>query len=161
MATMNRSTCPVDEPTVPAVRHHAQEENDHFSPKHWRFIRFRSSARLAGAFVITMAVLPSTADARMSGAYDGVWSVVLATTRGKCGSRYSVPFTVAGGHVSSAGGGRVSGSVAGNGRVAVDVSVGASKASGGARLAGNGGAGSWSGIISGDRRSGTWQASRT
>ena len=82
-----------------------------------------ASARLRGllaAFAITVVAPPSTADARMSGAYDGVWNVVFATTRGNCSSGYSVPFTVAGGRVSSAGGGRVSGSVAGNGRVAVN-----------------------------------------
>jgi hypothetical protein len=117
--------------------------------------------RLLAAFAMTVVAFPSAADARMSGAYDGVWNVVFATARGNCSSGYSVPFTVAGGHVSSAGGGRVSGSVAGNGRVAVNVAVGASKASGGGRLAGNRGAGFWSGIISGDRCSGTWQASRT
>jgi hypothetical protein len=97
----------------------------------------------------------------MAGSYDGVWNVVFATTRGTCRSGYSVPFMVTGGRVSSAGGGRVAGSVAGNGRVAVSVSVGASRASGGGRLAGSSGAGSWSGIISGDRCSGTWQASRS
>jgi hypothetical protein len=112
------------------------------------------AAALAGV------TLPGAADARMAGAYDGVWNVVFATTRGNCSSGYRVPFTVSGGRVSSAGGGRVSGSVAGNGRVAVNVSVGASRASGGGRLAGNSGGGSWSGIISGDRCSGTWQASR-
>ena len=47
------------------------------------------------------------------------------------------------------------------GAVAVNVSVGASKASGGGRLAGTSGAGSWSGIITGDRCSGTWQATRS
>ena len=45
------------------------------------------------------------------GAYDGTWNVVFATTRGNCSSGYSVPFTVTGSRVSSAGGGRVSGSV--------------------------------------------------
>ena len=72
----------------------------------------------------------------------------------------SVPFQVAGNRVSSAGGGRVSGTVNPGGAVAVNVSVGASKASGGGRLAGTSGAGSWSGIISGDQCSGTWQATR-
>jgi hypothetical protein len=115
---------------------------------------------LLAAAAVSMVVLPSAADARMAGRYDGVWNVVFATTRGNCSSGYSVPFTVAGGRVSSAGGGKVRGSVAGNGRVAVNVSVGASKASGGGRLAGNSGAGSWSGIITGDRCSGTWQATR-
>ena len=48
---------------------------------------------------------------RAAGAYDGIWNVVFATTRGNCSSGYSVPFTVTGSRVSSAGGGRVSGSV--------------------------------------------------
>ena len=39
--------------------------------------------------------------------------------------------------------------------------VGASKASGGGRLARSYGAGAWRGIITGDRCSGTWQATRS
>jgi hypothetical protein len=112
--------------------------------------------------VLAAVAAPATADARgrAAGAYDGTWNVVFATTRGNCSSGYSVPFSVWGGRVSSAGGGRVSGSVNRAGAVAVSVSVGASRASGGGRLAGNRGAGSWSGIITGDRCSGTWQATR-
>ena len=98
---------------------------------------------------------------RAAGAYDGTWNVVFATTRGNCSSGYSVPFTVIGSRVSSAGGGRVSGSVNRAGAVAVNVSVGASRASGGGRLAGTYGAGAWRGIITGDRCSGTWQATRS
>ena len=98
---------------------------------------------------------------RTARAYDGVWNVVFATTRGTCSSGYSVPFTVTGSRVTSAGGGRVSGSVNRAGGVAVQVKVGASYASGGGRLARNAGAGSWKGIISGDACSGTWQATRT
>lgn len=115
---------------------------------------------LASLAVLATAALPSPAEARV-GSYDGVWNVTFATTRGNCGSGYSVPFTVAGSRVSSAGGGRVSGRVKRGGAVAVQVSVGASHASGGGRLAGLNGAGSWNGIISGDRCSGTWQATRT
>ena len=119
--------------------------------------------RLAFLAVIGAAVLPSIADARVRsyvGTYDGIWNVVFATTRGNCSSGYRVPFTVTGGRVTSAGGGRVSGRVNRAGSVAVQVSVGASRASGGGRLAGMAGAGSWAGIISGDRCSGTWQATR-
>jgi len=106
-------------------------------------------------------MVPSSANAaRASGVYNGTWNVVFATTRGNCSSGYSVPFQVTGTRVSSAGGGRVSGTVNRAGAVAVNVSVGASKASGGGRLAGTSGAGSWSGIITGDRCSGTWQATR-
>jgi hypothetical protein len=107
-------------------------------------------------------MVPSSANAaRAAGAYNGTWNVVFATTRGNCSSGYSVPFQVTGTRVSSAGGGRVSGTVNRAGAVAVNVSVGASKASGGGRLAGTSGAGSWSGIITGDRCSGTWQATRS
>jgi hypothetical protein len=111
------------------------------------------------------ATVPVTADAatrvKGGGAYDGTWNVVFATTRGGCRSGYSVPFTVIGSRVSSAGGGRVSGSVNRAGAVAVRVSVGASRANGGGRLAGTSGAGTWRGIITGDRCSGTWQATRS
>ena len=121
------------------------------------FVRPRHLALLA---VLVTAALPSTADARASG-YDGIWNVTFATTRGNCSSGYSVPFIVTGSRVSSAGGGRVSGRVNRGGAVAVQVSVGASHAAGGGRLAGVNGAGSWRGIISGDQCSGTWHATRT
>ncbi|WBL78973.1 hypothetical protein I3J27_00655 [Bradyrhizobium xenonodulans] len=110
--------------------------------------------------VLATAALPQAAEARV-GSYDGIWNVTFATTRGNCSSGYSVPFTVNGRRVSSAGGGRVSGTVNRGGAVAVQVSVGASHAAGGGRLAGVAGAGSWRGIISGDPCSGTWQATRT
>jgi hypothetical protein len=121
--------------------------------------RLRCLAALAAVAILA----PGTADAARiarAGAYDGVWNVVFATTRGNCRSGYSVPFTVVGGRVSSGGGGRVSGSVSRAGNVAVRVSVGQSRASGGGRVSGGSGAGYWSGIISGDRCSGTWQATR-
>lgn len=121
---------------------------------------FASPRHLALFAVLATAAVPSTADARIAG-YDGVWNVTFATTRGNCSSGYSVPFTVTGNRVSSAGGGRVSGTVNRGGAVAVQVSAGASHASGGGRLGGAAGAGSWKGIISGDQCSGTWQATRT
>ncbi|MBH5401397.1 hypothetical protein HZZ13_26955 [Bradyrhizobium sp. CNPSo 4010] len=120
---------------------------------------FAHPRRLALFAVLAAAALPQAADAR-AGGYDGIWNVTFATTRGNCGSGYSVPFTVTGSRVSSAGGGRVSGRVNRSGAVAVQVSVGASHASGGGRLAGVTGAGSWRGIISGDPCSGTWVATR-
>jgi hypothetical protein len=120
---------------------------------------------LVFAALVVMAA-PDTAEAARRGsraaarAYDGIWTVVFATTRGNCSSGYQVPFTVIGGRVSSAGGGRVSGSVSRAGAVAVSVSVGASRASGGGRLGSAYGAGWWRGIITGDYCSGTWQATR-
>lgn len=126
------------------------------------FTEFRRMRALRGVFVATALAAfaaPGAADAR-PGAYDGVWNVVFATQRGNCSSTNSVPFTVSGSRVSSAGGGRVTGGIRRGGVVSVNISVGASRASGSGRLVGRSGAGRWSGIITGDRCSGTWQASR-
>ena len=127
------------------------------------FPSFRLRSILAAAALVATVALPGAADARRmaGGSYDGVWNVTFATTRGTCSSGYSVPFTVTGSRVTSAGGGRVSGSVNRAGAVAVQVSVGASRAAGGGRLAGTSGAGSWRGVIQGDNCSGTWQATRS
>jgi hypothetical protein len=125
--------------------------------------RVRASRSFLAVAAFAAVAMPDAASAarRVAGPYDGVWTTVFATTRGNCSSGYSVPFTVAGSRVASAGGGRVSGSVGRSGSVAVAVSVGASRASGGGRLVGNAGSGRWSGIITGDRCSGTWQATRS
>jgi hypothetical protein len=125
--------------------------------------RVRASRSLLAVAALAAVAMPDAASAarRVAGPYDGVWTTVFATTRGNCSSGYSVPFTVVGSRVASAGGGRVSGSVGRGGSVAVAVSVGASHASGGGRLVGNFGSGRWSGIITGDRCSGTWQATRS
>ena len=65
---------------------------------------------IAAAAALAALAIPGVADARVAraGAYDGTWNVVFATTRGTCSSGYSVPFTVVGTRVTSAGGGRVS-----------------------------------------------------
>jgi hypothetical protein len=126
------------------------------------FTEFRRIRALRGVFVaaaLAAFAAPGAADAR-TGAYDGVWNVVFATQRGNCSSTNSVPFTVSGSRVSSAGGGKVTGGIGRGGVVSVNISVGASRASGSGRLVGSFGAGRWSGIITGDRCSGTWQASR-
>jgi hypothetical protein len=128
-----------------------------------KFTVFRHLRPMLAIAAMVALVAPNAAGAarmRAGGLYDGVWNVVFATTRGTCGSGYSVPFSVAGGRVFSAGGGRVSGRVNRAGAVAVSVWVGATHASGGGRLVGNSGGGAWSGIIRGDRCGGTWQATR-
>jgi hypothetical protein len=117
----------------------------------------------AAAVLAAVAGAPAPADAAKrirAGAFDGVWNVQFATQAGNCSSN-SVPFTVYGRRVSSAGGGKVTGGISPGGSVSVRISVGASKASGSGRLAGNSGVGRWSGIILGDRCSGTWQATRS
>ena len=100
-------------------------------------------------------MLPAT------GAYDGTWNVTFTPQAGNCHASNTVPFMVAGTRVSSAGGGKVTGGVSRSGSVAVRITVGASWANGSGRLAGNSGAGRWSGVITGDQCSGSWQAIRS
>jgi hypothetical protein len=124
-----------------------------FKPRH-------AATVLAGlAFAIAMSSTAVAAGPR--GAYDGTWNVVFTTRAGNCSSTNSAPFNVSGRQVSSAGGGKVTGGISPNGVVAVRISVGLSGADGKGRLVGNSGTGRWSGVITGDRCSGTWQATRT
>src|SRR3954454_21140708 len=117
--------------------------------------------RMVSAALLAAVVAGSgSAEARRAAGYDGTWNVVFATRSGNCSATNSVPFAVTGTRVSSAGGGKVTGGIGRNGRVAVAIRVGLSHASGFGRLAGNVGAGRWSGVISGDRCSGIWQARR-
>jgi hypothetical protein len=126
------------------------------------FIAMRALRWIFAAAAFAVVAVPDPADARRGpGAYDGVWSVSFATLRGNCRSSYNVPFTVSGRRVSSAGGGRVTGGIGRGGSVSVAISVGASHATGSGRLVGNQGSGRWSGIITGDRCSGVWQAVRS
>jgi hypothetical protein len=130
------------------------------------FMGMRGLRWIFAAAVLAVAAAPDTADAARRyrvagpGAYDGTWNVTFATQAGNCSAAYSAPFAVSGGRVFSAGGGKVSGGISRGGSVAVRITVGASVASGSGRLVGNSGGGRWSGIIQGDRCSGTWQAVR-
>jgi hypothetical protein len=119
---------------------------------------------LSATLLAAIAVAPGAAEARRyarAGAYDGTWNVVFATRAGNCSATNSVPFAVSGMRVSSAGGGKVTGGISRGGVVSVAISVGLSHASGSGRLVGNSGAGRWSGVITGDRCSGYWQATRS
>ena len=132
------------------------------------FANFRRAHAVRWIFtaaVLAAVAVPATAEARQAriaraGAYDGTWNVIFTTRAGNCSPTNSAPFFVSGRRVSSAGGGKVTGGISRGGAVSVRVSVGLSVATGSGRLAGNSGTGRWSGIISGDRCSGTWQATR-
>jgi hypothetical protein len=118
------------------------------------------------AAVLVAIAAPGAADAAQvrtvrPGAFDGTWSVTFTPQAGNCHMSNTIPFSVVGTRASSAGNGKVTGGVSRNGTVAVKIQVGASWANGNGRLAGNSGAGRWSGIITGDQCSGVWQATRT
>ena len=116
---------------------------------------------ILAALVFAAGMSSPAAAGPRPGAYDGTWNVTFTTKAGNCSSTNSAPFNVSGRQVSSAGGGKVTGGISPNGAVSVRISVGLSAADGKGRLVGNSGTGRWSGIISGDRCSGIWQASRT
>ena len=126
------------------------------------------SLRWAFAAAVLVAIAaPNAADAARRarivrpGSFDGTWNVTFTPQAGNCHASNTVPFNVAGTRVSSAGGGKVTGGISRKGSVSVRISVGASWANGSGGLAGNSGAGRWSGIIQGDRCSGVWQAIRS
>jgi hypothetical protein len=128
------------------------------------FADFRSMRAMSWVFaaaVLAAVAAPVPADAARPGAYDGTWNVTFTPQAGNCHASNTFPFLVAGPHVASAGGGKVTGGVNRNGVVSVKITVGASWANGSGRLAGNSGAGRWSGVITGDQCSGIWQATRT
>ena len=117
-------------------------------------------AFVAGVLASSAAPDLAAAQAARPGAFDGTWNVTFTPQVGNCHASNTVPFNVYGTQLSSAGGGRVTGGVSRKGSVTVRITVGASWADGRGRLAGNSGAGRWSGLITGDRCSGVWQASR-
>ncbi len=116
------------------------------------------SSILFAALLAAVVAAPGEACARE--AYDGRWNVMFTPRQGNCYNSYSAPFIVRGRRVLSDGGGKVTGGVRPNGVVAVRLSVGLSYANGTGRLAGGSGSGQWSGLITGDQCSGTWQATR-
>jgi hypothetical protein len=129
------------------------------------FRRIRAWRWVFAAVGVAALAAPGPADAMRirsvrAGAYDGTWNVVFATEAGNCSATNQAPFAVSGSRVSSAGGGKVTGGISRRGLVSVRISVGLSVASGSGRLAGNSGAGRWRGVISGDRCSGSWRATR-
>ena len=120
----------------------------------------------AAAVVAAMAGAPGTADAAQAartagpGAYDGTWNVLVhhPGRQLQLDQQRSVHGVGPPGFIGRRRQGHRRHQP--RRRVAVQISVGASVASGSGRLAGNSGAGRWSGIITGDRCSGTWQATR-
>src|SRR5260221_13207313 len=83
----------------------------HTDFRHPRALRWIFAAAALAA-VAAPAAAEAAARIARPGTYDGVWNVVFATQAGNCSSNNSVPFTVIGTRVSSAGGGKVTGGLA-------------------------------------------------
>ena len=120
-------------------------------------------SRLLGLGVIAClcaGALPDKASAQR--AFDGEWSVLIATERGPCDRAYRFGISIAGGVIYYYGGaGSFSGRVSANGAIRVRAtSAGGGVANGSGRLHRNTGGGRWSGQSGGDRCSGYWTAER-
>jgi hypothetical protein len=119
---------------------------------------FARSSVLAVATILSVAAL-SPAGA-LAAAFDGSWSVQIATSRGACPSDVGFAVDVRDGVVSAAGLLNVSGNVAANGATRVRISAGNQSASGTGRLTGNSGSGTWQGVSAQGACAGKWSASR-
>ena len=93
--------------------------------------------------------------------FDGIWTVLIVTTSGDCDRAYRYGISIVDGDVRYDGGVvNMSGRVAENGAVRVDLSTGSARASGSGRLTRNAGSGKWSGATSTSQCSGYWEATR-
>jgi hypothetical protein len=101
--------------------------------------------------------------AHAAATHDGNWKVTIITEAGNCDPAYSYPVKVVGGKVSYSGDGSfvISGSVADAGAVKVSISRGEQHADASGKLAGNAGAGQWSGKSATTACSGRWEADRS
>jgi hypothetical protein len=124
---------------------------------------FARSSALAVAMISTAAVvaLAPTSALAVRGAFDGSWSVQIATLRGACPSGVGFAVDVRDGVVSAAGLLSVSGNVTANGVTRVRIASGNQSASGTGRLSGNSGSGTWQGVSAQGVCSGRWSATRS
>jgi hypothetical protein len=114
----------------------------------------------ASIFVLLCITLGAPAIAGT--AFDGEWSVVIATSAGACDATFRYPVAISNGEVVNAGGAVASmqGQVRPNGTVRVRVQSGDQWADGSGRLDAKRGSGVWKGQGSSGACAGTWVAMR-
>jgi hypothetical protein len=108
----------------------------------------RKHVAIAALAVSAAVALPLLSPAEASPpSYDGIWSVVIQTQQGLCEPSYRAPIRISKGTLVNAGSGSftITGRVAKNGAVVVQVTQGPNSATGTGRLNSSRGGGSWSG----------------
>jgi hypothetical protein len=117
------------------------------------------AALLATAFAVSAFASTPSADAA---SFDGPWSVLVITKSGGCDQSYRYGLMIRGSSVSYLGGGAVSvsGRVAPNGHVSVNVSAAGQTAAGVGRLSGGRGSGTWRGQGASGICAGVWSATQ-
>ena len=117
----------------------------------------RPAAAFAALVVISLA--PADAGA-IKATFDGQWSVLIVTEKGRCDRAYRYPVRIENGTVGYAGTAsfNISGAVGANGAVTVTVSRGSQSATGTGRMSATDGGGTWT--AGSGECSGTWSAER-
>ena len=111
---------------------------------------------LAHVALVALALVATPA-AASSEPFDGSWSVKIVTQKGTCDSGATVPIRVTNGSIASdLSVVKVSGQVAANGNLSVNVGHGLEHANGVGRLTETAGSGTWKGGMC----SGIWTASK-
>jgi hypothetical protein len=120
----------------------------------------RSTSTVLLAATVTAAVLTQATYVRAATKFDGNWSLVVYTRSGPCDASYRLAGQIVNGAVVYGGGVQVYGRVRANGAAHLRVSSGSAYAVGSGHLTATHGAGSWYGVASGGRCSGSWVATR-
>jgi hypothetical protein len=112
--------------------------------------------------LVTAAVLGACGPAVAYSSFDGTWNVLFVTEAGQCGPPFRYDISIVNGVVvtSEEAAHDMSGYVDLNGNVRVSIYRAAERAVGSGRLQNNSGAGTWKGVLSAHRCSGSWQAER-
>jgi hypothetical protein len=121
------------------------------------FRKLATSHLVLAHIALCALALVATPAAASSEPFDGSWSVKIVTQKGTCDSGATVPIRVTNGSIASdLAVVKVSGQVAANGTLNVNVGHGLEHANGVGRLTDTSGSGTWKGGIC----SGTWTASK-
>jgi hypothetical protein len=121
------------------------------------FSKLALSHRIFARIALCAVALAATPAAASSEPFDGSWSVKIVTQKGTCDSGATVPIRVTNGAIASdLSVVKVSGQVAPNGSLNVNVGSGLEHANGIGRLTDSTGAGTWKGGMC----SGIWTASK-
>ena len=115
---------------------------------------------IAGVLFFAMAAAASWQAS--AAAFDGRWSVLIITEKGRCDRGYRYEIAVGKGKVTYVGEGsfNFSGSVTSGGAVKVAINQGSHTATGNGRLTAKSGYGTWRGHNSSGECSGRWEAER-
>ena len=124
------------------------------------FFRPVSAAAVLAVLAFSTAPASRSPMSAPKPSFDGSWSVLIVTEKGKCDRAYRYPVKIENGAVGYAGSASftVSGKVDPRGAVVVTVARGSQSATGTGRMSDSDGTGTWT-AASGDC-SGTWTAER-